>query len=71
MYHRSIRNLTTGHPIATAGFDGPNPAGDAWEWMQETVAAELECRPEQVGAIETDDGDVLTVDGVPVYKIGR
>ena len=67
MIHRTIRTLD-GRPFASAGFTD-NRNGDVWAWMQETVAHECGVAPNQVGLDETDDGDVLTVDGVPVYRI--
>jgi hypothetical protein len=67
MIHRTISHLD-GRPFASAGFAGPMPP--VWEWVQETVAHELECSPEQVGIMECEDrGDVVTVDGLPVYLL--
>lgn len=66
LLHRTIRTLD-GRPFASAGFT--HDSGDVWAWMQETVAHECGVAPNQVGLDETDDGDVLTVDGVPAYKL--
>jgi hypothetical protein len=44
-------------------------SGDRWAWIVETVARETECREDQVGCVETDEGDVVTVDGIPVYRL--
>lgn len=54
--------------FATAGFLPGNP-GDAWNWIVETVAGELECAEEDVHAGESDEGDTVTVDGIPVYMV--
>ena len=59
-----------GRPWASAGFLSPFQPGAKWDWIRETIAAECECEPDQVGTMETDDGDVVTVDGMPCYRIG-
>lgn len=69
--HRTVSLVTldTGHTFASAGFSG-GCAGDSWEWIQETVAAECGCHRDSVGAAEGLDGeDFVTVDGLPVYQI--
>lgn len=43
--------------------------GGAWEWIVESVAAEFECGIDQVSCAESDDGDLVTVDGLPVYLV--
>ena len=58
-----------GRPWASAGFLPPFTHGVKWDWIRETVAAECECDPDQVGCVESDDGDLITVDGMPVYKV--
>lgn len=63
---RQIRNLTTGAVIASAGFTD-NRNGDVWAWLSETVASEVGCRVEDVSVVESEDGDMLAVSGVPVY----
>lgn len=40
-----------------------------WPMIQEAVAHEFECDPDDVGCIETDDGDQITARGVPVAYI--
>lgn len=67
MIHRTIRTLE-GRVLATAGFTGPQPP--VWEWVQETVAAECECCPDEVTGVENDDGDlIILARGEPVFKI--
>lgn len=61
-------NRLDGQRFASAGFLG-GLASDPWTWIARTVADELECEPEDVGCIETDDGDMVTVFGLPVYQI--
>jgi hypothetical protein len=58
-----------GRPWASAGFLPPYQPGAKWDWIRETVAHECECDPDQVGCIESDDGDMITVDGLPVYLV--
>lgn len=58
-----------GRPWASTGFLPPFTHGAKWDWIRETVAAECECEPDQVGCIESDEGDLITVDGMPCYKI--
>lgn len=47
----------------------------AWGWIVESVAHELECDEEQIGCLESDaegpynGDDLVTVDGLPVYRI--
>jgi hypothetical protein len=69
MIHRTktIRNLTTGDVVASAGFTGN---GDAGAWIRETVAELCECDPDAVSVVEDDErGDLLAVDGIPVYSL--
>jgi hypothetical protein len=61
---RTVRLLTLdGRPWARTDF--PEPC-DAWDWIARTVAAELDCSPEDVGATEED---VVTVHGMPCYVL--
>lgn len=72
---RSARTVTVrlrhldGRPWASAGFLPPYQPGAQWDWIRETVAHECECDPNQVECIESDDGDLITVDGMPVYRV--
>jgi hypothetical protein len=72
MIHRTICNLVTGAPVATAGFTD-NRNGDIGAWLLETVAELCECDAEDVSVVESDDGDLLavaTAEGPkPVYSI--
>jgi hypothetical protein len=68
--HRTIRLLTLdGRPWASAGFAGGLPS-DAWAWIAETVAHEHGCDEDDVHCEESEDGDLITVEGVAFYKIG-
>lgn len=68
--HRTVTITTLdGRPWASAGFSGGLPS-DAWAWVAETVAAECSCSEDDVSVAESEDGDLITVEGVPVYKIG-
>lgn len=58
-----------GRPFASAGFL-PGLASAPWAWIRETVARECDVDEDQVGTMETDDGDMVTVDGLPVYLVG-
>jgi hypothetical protein len=58
-----------GRPWASAGFLPPYQPGARWDWIRETVAAECGADADQVGCIESDDGDMITVDGLPVYLV--
>jgi hypothetical protein len=61
-----------GRLFATAGFL-PGLASAPWSWICEVVAAELECNEEDVGCQEANeddlDGDFVTVDGIPAYRV--
>ncbi len=61
-----------GRPFCSAGFL-PGLASAPWSWICEVVAAELECNEEDVGCMEHEAEDFVTVDGIPCYKmaIGR
>lgn len=64
---RTVRLLhLDGRPWASAGFLD----GSSWTWIANTVARECECDEDQVGCVESDDGDLITVDGLPVYRVG-
>lgn len=62
--NRQLVKLSTGKVFACTivGFF------DAWNWIRETVADEFECSVDDVDCIETDDGDLITVLGVPVAR---
>ena len=66
--HRALCSLETGRPIFSADFTD-NRNGDIWDWMQSVVSAEHECSVDDVGLLETDDGDIVTIDGLPAYRI--
>ena len=63
-----------GRPWATSSHFGP---GGAWEWIVETVAHEHGVNEDQVGCAESgedqpyDCDDLVTIDGLPVYRIGH
>lgn len=67
MRHVTLVTLA-GAPWATAGFL-PGDPGAPWAWICELVAREFECREEDVHAMETDDGDVVTAEGIPVCMV--
>lgn len=68
--HRTVTLLQIdGRHFATAGFNG-GCAGDSWAWIVSTVAEELSVDPECVGCLDVEDGDFVTVEGLPVYRIG-
>ncbi len=57
-----------GRPFASGGFLPGNP-GDAWAWIAETVATELGCLESEVEAGESEEGDVVCVEGMPCYMV--
>lgn len=57
-----------GRLFATAGFLPGNP-GDAWAWIVETVAHELSVSEDDVHAGESEEGDTVTVEGIPMYMV--
>jgi hypothetical protein len=57
-----------GRLFASAGFL-PGDPGAAWGWIVETVAHEHGCHEDDVHTGESNDGDTVTVDGVPVYMV--
>lgn len=65
--HRTLTLLhLDGRPWASAGFTGP---GDAWGWIAETVATEHGADPEDVHCEESEDGDLVTLQGAAMYRI--
>lgn len=64
----SLCNIETGARVATSSHFGPS---GAWEWIAESVAAELAVDEDAVGCMEDPEGegDFVTVDGLPVYRI--
>jgi hypothetical protein len=67
MRHVTLLTLAGAH-FASAGFL-PGDPGALWAWMQETVAHEWGVEEDAVGALESDEGDLITVDGMPVYRV--
>lgn len=66
-----IHDAETHHVISSTSFtDAVSLA--AWPWVQDTVAAEYGCHPDEVRCIETDDGDRVTANGriVAYVKMG-
>lgn len=62
-----------GRFFATAGFL-PGSIGDAWAWVQETVAREAGCHEDDVHVLEDPEGefgDLITADGMPVYQFAN
>jgi hypothetical protein len=66
------RRVTLTRLDGTPFADALCSRADRWEWVQEVVTEELRCYPEQVGCMESADGegDLVTVDGLPVFRIG-
>lgn len=67
MSHVNLLHLD-GRLFATAGFL-PGDPGAAWAWIRSIVAAELECSEDDIRCGESDDGDTVCVEGVPVYLV--
>lgn len=65
-----MRQVTLAHldgrPWAIAGF---LPGGDVWGWILETVAHEHEVSEDAIGCAESEDGDLVTIDGIPMLTI--
>ena len=73
---RTMRHVTLlrldGTLFASAGFL-PGDASAPWDWIRETVAHELSVSEDSVHCMEAgedDEGDYITVDGLPVYRVG-
>jgi hypothetical protein len=67
--HRTVRLVTLdGRELASADFCGPE---SAWSWIADTAAREVGCAPDDVHCLEDpgNGGDLVTVDGLPVYRI--
>lgn len=45
------------------------PMWNKWPWVEEVVAADAECVPDDVGVVETEDGDIITVLGKHYARI--
>ena len=60
-----------GVELARAGFPtADRDPGAAWEWIVETVTAELGVPPADISCDEGPDGeDFVTVDGLHVYEM--
>lgn len=54
--------------IASAGFS--DFISNRWPWVQQVVAGQFACRPDDVSCVETDDGDKITVRGEIVAYLG-
>ena len=42
-----------------------------WEFIQDAVASEFDVSPDEVSEIETDDGDMIAINGTPVARVTR
>lgn len=42
---------------------------DRWAWVVEKVAYEHDAPARLIGLLESDDGDMITIDGIPVYRL--
>ncbi len=60
-----------GVELARAGFPTADRApGAPWDWITETVAAELGVYPIEIMTDEGPDGqEFITVDGLPLYEV--
>lgn len=48
------------------------PCDNRWEIIQDTIAGDFECDPDDVHALQTEDGDeLITAAGVPVARVER
>lgn len=65
-YHRCRITALDGRRIASASF---TDSMNSWPWVQEQVAAEFACEPDDVTCVETDDGDMVAVRGEPVARV--
>ncbi len=55
--------LDSSQVFASSG--SPFPFDDQWQWMTDEVARRFRCHAEDVDTAESDDGELLTVGGVP------
>lgn len=65
-YHRCRIKALDGRRIASASFTDPS---NAWPWVQDTVAAEFDCEPDDVTCLETADGEFVAVRGERVAVV--
>lgn len=63
-----VHDLLTGRVITsrTVGLYDPTKQ---WDWISRHVAEWNECEVEDVGCVETDDGEFITVKGKPVAEV--
>lgn len=54
--------------FALAGFTGPF---SAWSWIVDSMIEEHGCDEDDVGCQESDDGDLVTVRGEPMYVVAH
>lgn len=54
-----------GRPFAST-YPAYDHGFDRWDWIQRSIAEQFECHRDEVGCIETDNGDRFTIDGEPV-----
>jgi hypothetical protein len=57
-----------GAPFASAGFL-PGDPGAPWAWIQSVVAEQWGVEEDAVGTLESEEGDFVTVDGLPMYRV--
>ena len=68
--HRQLVDVRTGRVFARAGFDWLAGAA-VGEWVRAAVAEHLDCDPDDVAEVETEDGDLITVRGEPAARVER
>lgn len=67
MIRCELRNAATGKQIAWTAFSDTT---NRWGWISRTIASQFNCWPDDVGVIETDDGDRITVRGeIVAYRV--
>lgn len=59
-----------GRLFVSAGFLQPYQPGAKWDWIVDTVAREYALDLDQIGCVETDQGDAVTIDGVVSLYLG-
>jgi len=65
----TIRDILTNKPITTGFFRFPSTGG--WDWISLSVATHADCEIDAVDVLETEAGDVITVNGQPAAYVER
>lgn len=65
---KTLRDITNGSVISR-GYNLTCSLNATWDWISSAVATEFECDASDVHVIESDEGDMIGINGKPVAYI--